>query len=226
MTNSKDILANNIKNLLKMQGFSREDVAEGIGVKYTTFCDWAKGRTYPKMEYIKEIADFFCVTLNALLEEEPDYEACMNAYREEHEPKGIFNFYSLYEINKLHSIPDDLKFLDNVTVPYQWDSENELFMGLILNDDSMSPEYLKNDIVVVTKKDTISGDGDYIIQLLKKNGAKTYFRRIKIMDDSIAIIPLNPTNESKDVTKYLSIADFKNKYKVLGKIKRHIRDFD
>ena len=46
------------------------------------------------------------------------------------------------------------------------------------------------------------------------------------MDDSIAIIPLNPTNESKDVTKYLSIADFKNKYKVLGKIKRHIRDFD
>ena len=59
MTNSKDILANNIKNLLKMQGFSRETVAEGIGVKYTTFCDWAKGRTYPKMEYIKEIADFF-----------------------------------------------------------------------------------------------------------------------------------------------------------------------
>ena len=58
MTNSKEILANNIKNLLKMQGFSREMVAEGIGVKYTTFCDWAKGRTYPKMEYIKEIADF------------------------------------------------------------------------------------------------------------------------------------------------------------------------
>ena len=54
MTNSKEILANNIKNLLKMQGFSREMVAEGIGVKYTTFCDWAKGRTYPKMEYIKE----------------------------------------------------------------------------------------------------------------------------------------------------------------------------
>ena len=90
----------------------------------------------------------------------------------------------------------------------------------------MSPEYLKNDIVVVTKKDTISGDGDYIIQLLKNNGAKTYFRRIKTIDDSIAIIPLNPANESKDVTKYLSITDFKKKYKVLGKIKRHIRDFD
>ena len=46
------------------------------------------------------------------------------------------------------------------------------------------------------------------------------------MDDSIAIIPLNPTNKSMDVTKYLSINDFKKKYKVLGKIKRHIRDFD
>ena len=108
MTNSKEILANNIKNLLKMQGFSREMVAEGIGVKYTTFCDWAKGRTYPKMEYIKEIADFFCVTLNGLLEENPDYEMCMELYRQEHEPKGMFTTYYVFEINKLHSTPNDI----------------------------------------------------------------------------------------------------------------------
>lgn len=226
MTNSKDILANNIKNLLKMQGFSREDVANGIGVKYTTFCDWAKGRTYPKMEYIKEIADFFCVTLNGLLEETPDYEMCMELYRQEHEPKGMFTTYSVFEINKLHSTPDDLKLLYSADVPYQWDTENNTYMGLIINDDSMSPEYLKNDIVVVTEQNSLTGDGDYIIQLLKKNGAKTYFRRIKFIDDSIVIIPLNQLNEIKDVTKYVSINDFKNKYKVLGKLKRHIRDFD
>lgn len=226
MTNSKEILANNIKNLLKMQGFSREMVSEGIGVKYTTFCDWAKGRTYPKMEYIKEIADFFCVTINGLLEENPDYEMCMESYRQEHEPKGMFTQYFVYEINKLHSTPNDLKLLYSADVPYQWDSENQTFMGLILNDDSMSPEYLKNDIVIVTEQESLSGDGDYIIQLLKNSGAKTYFRRIKIIDDSIAIIPLNPLNEIKDVTKYIPINDFKNKYKVLGKMKRHIRDFD
>ena len=104
----------------------------------------------------------------------------MGAYREEHEPKGIFSTYSVFEINKLHSTPDDLKLLYGVEVPYQWDSENQTFMGLVLNDDSMSPEYLKNDIVVVTEMKTLSGDGDYIIQLLKKSGAKTYFRRIKI----------------------------------------------
>ena len=52
------------------------------------------------------------------------------------------------------------------------------------------------------------------------------FALIEIVDDSIAIIPLNPSNEIKDVTKYISINDFKNKYKVLGKLKRHIRDFD
>ena len=201
-------------------------VAEGIGVKYTTFCDWAKGRTYPKMEYIKEIADFFCVTLNGLLEENPDYEMCMELYRQEHEPKGMFTQYFVYEINKLHSTPNDLKLLYSADVPYQWDSENQTFMGLILNDDSMSPEYLKNDIVIVTEQESLSGDGDYIIQLLKNSGAKTYFRRIKIIDDSIAIIPLNPLNEIKDATKYISINDFKNRYKVLGKIKRHIRDFD
>ena len=50
MANSKEIFANNIKKLLKMRGRTREDVANFLGVKYTTFCDWAKGRTYPKWE--------------------------------------------------------------------------------------------------------------------------------------------------------------------------------
>ena len=60
----------------------------------------------------------------------------------------------------------------------------------------MSTFILQLHIVVVAEMKTLLGDGDYIIQLLKKSGAKTYFRRIKIMDDLIAIIPLNPTNES------------------------------
>lgn len=225
MANSKEILANNIKNLLKMQGFSREMVAEGIGVKYTTFCDWAKGRTYPKMEYIKEIADFFCITLSGLLEENPDYDICMEAYRQEHEPKGLFTNYFVYEINKLHSIPNDLKLLYSDKVPYQWDSENHTYMGLILNDDSMSPEYIKNDIVIVTEQSEFTEDGDYIIQSINNNRARTIFRRLKKENDKFIIIPLNPLNETKDTTKYISENDFEEKYKIMGKLKRHIRDF-
>ena len=101
MANSKEIFSKNVKYLLKKNDLSRETVARVLGVKYTTFCDWVKGRSYPKMEYIKEIADFFCVALNGLLEENPDYEMCMELYRQEHEPKGMFTQYFVYEINKL-----------------------------------------------------------------------------------------------------------------------------
>ena len=86
MANSKEVFAKNIQNLLKIHNSTREEVAKFLGVKYTTFCDWAKGRTYPKMEYIIEIADYFNVKTYALTDENPNYE---KAYAEAFEEKII-----------------------------------------------------------------------------------------------------------------------------------------
>ena len=78
MTNSKEILSKNIQYLLKKNNLSREEVARVLGVKYTTFCDWVKGRTYPKMDYITKLANYLMVTTNALVDENPDYERAID----------------------------------------------------------------------------------------------------------------------------------------------------
>mgnify|MGYP002517406091 CR=1 FL=1 len=94
------IFAKNIQNLLKIHNSTREEVDKFLGVKYTTFCDWAKGRTYPKMEYIIEIADYFNVKTYALTDENPNYEkAYAEAFEENFNAPKELPIYKYNEKN-------------------------------------------------------------------------------------------------------------------------------
>ena len=219
MANSKEIFANNIKKLLKMRGRTREDVANFLGVKYTTFCDWAKGRTYPKMEYIIEIADYFCVKTYALTEENPDFEKAYAEHFEENfnAPKEL----PIYKYNEKNVLV--LKAVDHV--PLEWIDNNpdDDFTGLILPDNCMEPIYQKNDTIIAIHSDYIN-EGDYLLKNIKNS--KLALRRIIINDSKITMFPLNPNNEIHDITRYISKEEFDSRYEIVGKIKRHIRDFD
>ena len=96
---------------------------------------------------------------------------------------------------------------------------------MILNDDTMNPEYNKGDKVIVLCMNKILSNGFYIIKKKMKNdNFKTYFRKIKILDNQIAIIPINSDNEIQDITHYVPTNEFYEKYEVVGKLRMHIKD--
>jgi carbamoylphosphate synthase small subunit len=64
-------------------------------------------------------------------------------------------------------------------------------------------------------------------ELLKNiKNSKLALRRLIINDDKVTMFPLNPNNKIHDITRYISKDEFDSKYEIVGKIKRHIRDFD
>ena len=65
-------------------------------------------------------------------------------------------------------------------------------------------------------------------EILLKNikNSKLALRRLIINDDKVTMFPLNPNNKIHDITRYISKEEFDSKYEIVGKIKRHIRDFD
>ncbi len=226
MDKSKEILSTNIKNLLKIHGYSREDCAKALNVKYTTFCDWAKGRTYPKMEYINMLAEFFGVKSYALTEESPNYEkAYMEVFQEDFNTE---EFITIYEYSDKIGNSGNLVPSYTMNMPSYWtfdEKTNYGHFGLILNDDTMNPEYNKGDKVIVLCMNKILSNGFYIIKKKMKNdNFKIYFRKIKILDNQIAIIPINSDNEIQDITHYVPTNEFYEKYEVVGKLRMHIKD--
>lgn len=69
---NKDIMSANILRFMKRKKASRKDVCDAIGVKYTTFCDWINAKTYPRIDRIEQMANYFGVTKADLVEDVHD----------------------------------------------------------------------------------------------------------------------------------------------------------
>lgn len=66
---SKDIMAKNIKRYMDSKGVTNQKLCDDLGFKYTTFMDWIKGVTYPRIGKIEAMADYFGVQKSDLIEE-------------------------------------------------------------------------------------------------------------------------------------------------------------
>ena len=66
---NKATMAKNIKYYMEAQGKSRNEVCEAINVAYTTFADWVNAVTYPRIDKIETMANYFGITKAQLVEE-------------------------------------------------------------------------------------------------------------------------------------------------------------
>lgn len=71
---NKEIMAKNIKRLMELKGKDRNDICRDLGFKYTTFTDWINAKTYPRIDKIEMMANYFGVSKADLVEEPIDAE--------------------------------------------------------------------------------------------------------------------------------------------------------
>ena len=50
------------------RGIDRNKICADLGLKYTTFTDWVKGNTYPRIDKIELLANYFGVPKSELVE--------------------------------------------------------------------------------------------------------------------------------------------------------------
>lgn len=84
----KPIIATNLSLLLRHYNINRKKVCKDLDFRYTTFCDWINGKTYPRMDSLISLASYFdCEVQEFFVEMNDDYlslkgEIRMKAYFE------------------------------------------------------------------------------------------------------------------------------------------------
>lgn len=68
-TRNKEIMAANIKRYMEVKGVTNQQLCDALGFKYTTFMDWIKGVTYPRIGKVEAMANFFGCEKSDLIEE-------------------------------------------------------------------------------------------------------------------------------------------------------------
>lgn len=66
---NKKIMSANILHYMNLKGKTRKDMCEALDVKYTTFTDWVNANTYPRIDKIEKMANYFGIEKSDLIED-------------------------------------------------------------------------------------------------------------------------------------------------------------
>ena len=66
---NKEILAKNLVYYVERSGKTQKELADIVGVAYSTFNDWCKAKKYPRIDKIEILANYFGIQKSDLIEE-------------------------------------------------------------------------------------------------------------------------------------------------------------
>ena len=70
---NKKTMARNIKYYMNVKGVSSQEVCEALGFPPSTFSYWLTEKTYPRIDKIEKMANYFRITKADLVEEHSSF---------------------------------------------------------------------------------------------------------------------------------------------------------
>lgn len=66
---NKEIMAKNLSYYMRKNNVTRNKLSDDLGISYTTIRDWVKAKTYPRIDKIELLANYFGIEKSDLVEE-------------------------------------------------------------------------------------------------------------------------------------------------------------
>lgn len=198
---NKEVMAKNIKRLMTRYGKDRIEVCKDLGFKYTTFADWINAKTYPRIDKIEMMANYFNVSKAELVEIQSEQTRFS---------KGVvINVYGSVAAGVPIEAIEDIVDTEEIT---QELARTGTFFGLRIKGDSMEPKMSTGDVVIVRKQDDAES-GDIVIATV--NGDEATCKRLKKYEHGIALLSTNPNYDPM----YFSNKEIEEKpVKIIGKV--------
>lgn len=182
------IVMNEFKDMLvflrKREGLSQLELGERLGLTKSTISMYENGRRKPSYEALESIADYFNVSMNFLMgKEERNFES-------------VSLQKTVRRINVLGSVPAGIPteavedIIDWEELPEEMFAGGKEYFGLRVSGDSMWPDILDGDIVIIRKTPTCDSGSIAVVYV---NGYDATLKQVKIAEDgSITLQPRNP----------------------------------
>jgi transcriptional regulator with XRE-family HTH domain len=74
---NKKIMANNIKKYMALKGINQTELCNALGFKFMTVSDWVNAKSYPRIDKIEMMANYFGITKSDLVEDKAKSEENM-----------------------------------------------------------------------------------------------------------------------------------------------------
>lgn len=201
---NKEIMARNISKYMDKMGVDRNKLSSDLDIKYTTLTDWINGKTYPRIDKIELLANYFGISKSDLVEDASQNES---------------KIINLKQVKEMKSIPilGDIACGDPITAEeniqgYRDEVADTLPTGnlfyLHCKGDSMAPTIPDGAYVLIRQQPDVE-DGE-IAAVLVNGDTEATLKRVKRQG---SLVMLMPDNQSYD--PYVVTPD--NPARILGK---------
>lgn len=181
MLGNKEIMAKNIKKYMNIHNVSRKRMSEALKVSYSTLSDWINAKTYPRIDKIEMMANYFGVSKSDLVEDKQSTNTVQ-----------ITTAPVLSKVSAGMPIYAEENIVDYIYLPADEVRPGKEVFGLIVSGDSMNKEFKEGDIVII-EKDSIVENGEVGVVLI--NGYNATLKQVKYVNDSIVLMPQSDNPE-------------------------------
>ena len=222
---NKNVFSKNIKKFMEINNVDRYKLADALDIKYTTLSDWINGNSYPRIDKIELLANYFHVNKSSLIEEW--------AFEDEHTNDStvkLMNNKLVKLVPILGKVPAGMPMeaieneytIDYETIPLDWTKGNKKYFALKIQGNSMEPVYKNGSTVIFLQTPNFESGQDCCVRI---NGEEATFKRITKKDNGILLTPLNIDNDTGFLPILYTYEDMeKTPIEILGVAKRFIQD--
>lgn len=199
MLGNKEVMAKNINKYMKLNKISRNKMSDALGVSYSTLSDWVNAKTYPRIDKIEMMANYFGVSKSDLVEDKQTVDTVQ-----------ITTAPVLSKVSAGMPMYSEENIVDYIYLPAHEVKAGKEVFGLVVEGDSMNQEFKEGDIVIV-EKDSVVENGE--IGVVMVNGYNATLKQVKYVQDSIVLMPKsdNPAHDPQIYNK-------DDEVKIIGKV--------
>jgi len=186
---NKETMAKNIKYFMELRSVNSVDMCRILGVPQSTFSYWLNAKTYPRIDKIEKMANYFGVSKSDLVEERGSMLL--------KEPSVSDDLVSVPIIGEVAAGYDSVINADgseSISLPKSWLRGRPVtdFFMLHVSGESMYPLYQDGDIVLVLRQTTMNHSGQIGVVLYEDEHVT--LKRIEYVygEDWMKLIPVNP----------------------------------
>lgn len=163
---NKNIMAKNIDKHMKKRGISRRKLSADLGISYTTVTDWINAKTYPRIDKIEMMANYFGINKSDLVEESSTHNVTpIKENTTEIKTLPLYGNVAAGAIAEIEGV--DVWNVETIDIPSvmlgRYANDDHLF-SMYVNGDSMDKVIPSGSIIAVkTLEDNLYKDGDIVI---------------------------------------------------------------
>ncbi|RXK19052.1 XRE family transcriptional regulator [Macrococcus sp. DPC7161] len=184
MLGNKEVMSKNIKRFMKEKNVDRKQLSKDLNVKYTTLSDWINAKTYPRIDKIELMANYFDVSKSDLVESKEDLNAL--------EVIPVISIPVLAKVSAGQPMYAEENIIDHTFVSKTLIKNGKEYFSLVVSGDSMDKEFKDGDVVIVEKDSYIENGQIAVVQV---NGYNATVKRVRFQNDVIMLLPESTNSE-------------------------------